>query len=126
MCQLFYAQTGAEDGLTWAHTQFTKGGAFTIDGSADPKRVGTIVVSMLNVLQDAPGSPYDKAAAVSCLFREVVSLCRSNVSLRSSTTEFLEYAENLSTEQVTGLPKPEFMACHEFVKNELAKTMQNI
>ena len=84
------------------------------------------MVSLLNVLQDAPGSAYDKAAAVSCLFREVVNLCRSNVSLRSSTTEFLEYAENLSTEQVTGLPKPEFRACHEFVKNELAKAMQNL
>ena len=89
--------------------------------SVSPERVGTVMVSLLNVLQDAPCSAFEKAAAVSCLFREVVELCRTNGSLRSNVTEFLEFAENLSTEQVTGLPKPEFRACHEFVKNELAK-----
>ena len=89
--------------------------------SVRPERVGTVMVSLLNVLQDAPCSASEKAAAVSCLFREVVELCRTNGSLRSSVTEFLEFAENLSTEQITGLPKPEFRACHEFVKNELAK-----
>lgn len=80
------------------------------------------MVSLLNVIQDAPCSAFEKAVAVSCLFREIVELCRTNESLRSSVTEFLEFAENISTEQVTGLPKPEFQACHEFVQNELAKS----
>ena len=89
--------------------------------NASPERVGAALMSLLNVLQDAPCSAFEKAVAVSCLFREVIGLCRTNGSLRSNVTEFLEFAENLSTEQVTGLPKPEFRACHEFVRNELSK-----
>lgn len=94
---------------------------FNTTNAVDPSRVGSILMSLLNAIQDAQGSREDKVSAIACLFRETVVLCKErNTSLRSAATSFLEFAENLSTEQITGLPKPEFQACHAFVENELA------
>ena len=78
-------------------------------------------MALLNTIQDAEGSKAEKLLASTCLFREIAYLCSDDVPLRTAVNDFLGKAEQLTTEQVTGRRKPEFLACHEFVKNELKK-----
>lgn len=85
----------------------------------DESRVRIILMRFLSVLQDTAGSEADKVAAVSCLFKTVVEYMPVTSSLRSAVTDILGFADNLMSCPCSGTTKPEFIACREFVKNEL-------
>ena len=94
--------------------------------SVNPRRTASIVMSLLNVLQDLQGSDQDKLVAIACLFREVLEQGKLTDAARSRAFNVLQFAENLMIDPATGTTNPEFFACRAFIKNELRASATTI
>ena len=86
--------------------------------SLNLKTVGTMLMGLVNVLQDAKGANgTERQAAICCLFQALVSAHRGKSSLRKSVWEFMEFGE--SVDKAGSHDFPQFRGAKDFVKHEV-------